>query len=425
MGGRLLIVEDEDVVRRGLVRRLTAEGWDVVGAPDGSAALAELERLRFDLVVLDLQLPGLDGVSVLERIRAKWAPLELPVLMLTGVTESELVVQALDAGANDYVTKPVEPSVLVARIRSQLRQSSSAHHPNLNASLLLEPGTMLDDKYRLVERIGQGGYGVVFKAKQVHLDRDVAVKILLARHADRPEVRRRFATEGITACRVQHPNAVTVLDAGTTSAGLPYLAMELLEGPSLADEIQRTGPMRLARAKTIIVPVCDVLGAAHKSGVIHRDIKPSNVILARIRGVGETVKVLDFGIAKLVDASAPRETGENAIPGTTEYLSPERLLGEPAGPASDVYSVGVTLYEMLTKTLPYGDSAPHAIAQALRQLQAGAVDVSTHRPDLPRGVAAAVMAALERDPASRITLDDLRDEISATPAVGEELGATR
>jgi serine/threonine protein kinase len=408
MSQRLLIVDDEELVLRGLVRRLSAEGYETRGVSDGYQALAELERLDFDLVVLDQQMPGLDGMALLARLRQDKGPLALPVIMLTGVTHTGRLVDALEAGANDYVTKPVEPAVLVARIRTQLRQRTLARGKSHSAGATAEPGQTIDGKYKLFEQIGKGGYGVVFKARHLVLERDVALKMLLPRHAERDEVRRRFVVEGLSACRVQHPHAVAVLDAGTTSEGIPYLTMELLEGPSLAAELDRTGPLDLARAAAIAVPVCDVLAAAHKSGVIHRDIKPTNVILARV-GDTERVKVVDFGIAKLIGEERRAEpTTEESVPGTPEYVSPERLLGEPATPACDVYGLGVTLFEMLTGKLPFGEPAPHALAQAMRQVQTDPVSVSTYRPDLPAEVVRAVGRALARNPTERATLAELR-----------------
>ncbi len=408
MSQRLLIVDDEELVLRGLVRRLSAEGFETQGASDAYEALAELERREFDLVVLDQQMPGLDGMALLARLRQDKGPLALPVIMLTGVTHTGRLVDALEAGANDYVTKPVEPAVLIARIRTQLRQRTLAREPKAAGASGTEPGQIVDGKYKLVEVIGRGGYGVVFKARHLPLERDVALKMLLPRHAERPEVRRRFAVEGLSACRVQHPNAVAVLDAGTTAEGVPYLAMELLEGPSLASELDAAGPLDIARAAQIAVPVCDALMAAHAHGVIHRDIKPTNVILANVPD-GERVKVVDFGIAKLVGDEARQEpTAEEAVPGTPEYVSPERLLGEPATPACDVYGLGVTLFEMLTGKLPFGDPAPHALAQAMRQVQVDPVSVAKYRPDLPAEVVQAVGRALARDPRERATLAELR-----------------
>ena len=161
--------------------------------------------------------------------------------------------------------------------------------------------TVLAGKYLLESMIGSGAFGSVFRARHLGLDHRVAVKVLKAGSASSPEAAERFRREGVAACRVRHPNAVTVMDFGVTAGGAPFLVMELLDGRSLDAEIARAAPMPAPRCAEILIPLCGVLAEAHQVGILHRDIKPANVFLHRSR-LGETVKVLDFGIAKLLDA---------------------------------------------------------------------------------------------------------------------------
>jgi serine/threonine protein kinase len=269
-------------------------------------------------------------------------------------------------------------------------------------------GGVLGQKYELKEKLGTGGFGSVYRARHVALDTFVAVKVLHSHLLDSETTRARFSREGITACRVRHPNAVVVLDAGTTEEGAPYLVMELLEGCSLLDELSRDKVLRVRRAAEITHAVCEVLEAAHAAGVIHRDIKPANIMLSQTPR-GEVVKVLDFGIARLVDEvleGAPVTAGDQVI-GTPHYMAPERLLGRSSDERSDLYSVGAMLYQMLCARLPFGTAGSTPLGQALRQLQSTAVPVERVRPDVPAALSEAVMRCLDADAARRPTSSEL------------------
>ena len=243
-------------------------------------------------------------------------------------------------------------------------------------------GVVIDQKYRLTMVLGQGGFGTVYRALHVQLDKEVAVKVLHPDYLHSPEVVRRFKQEGVSACRVRHPNAVVVMDAGTTGSGVPYLVMELLEGNSLADELDDKGAMRLQRCVELIDPVCNALREAHNSGIVHRDIKPANIMLSRSPTGEEVVKVLDFGIAKFMESQPASANTSNQAPGTPRYMAPERLLGEPSDAKADVYSVGVTVFEMLSGTLPFPKVEGNPLQQAVKQLQSVPTVLLTLRPDL-------------------------------------------
>ena len=396
----LLVVDDNEDNLDLLSRRFERKGYTVLRARGGREALEILASAPVDLMVLDVMMPDVTGLDVLRELRTSRSPLELPVIVATAQTESADVVTALDLGANDHVSKPVEFEVLLARVRAQLRQRESLRA----SSMSFPPGAsgVVGQKYELKEKLGTGGFGSVYRARHVALDTSVAVKVLHSHLVDSETTRARFAREGISACRVRHPNAVVMLDAGTTEDGTPYLVMELLEGVSLLEELSREKVLPVRRAAQIAHAVCEVLEAAHAAGVIHRDIKPANIMLSSTPK-GEVVKVLDFGIARLVDevlAGGPVTAGDQVV-GTPHYMAPERLLGRSADERSDLYSVGAMLYQMLCARLPFGTLGTTPLGQALRQLQSSAVPVERIRPDVPLPLAAAVMRCLDADAARR------------------------
>jgi hypothetical protein len=274
------------------------------------------------------------------------------------------------------------------------------------------PGTVLDEKYRVEEKIGSGAFGTVYRGEHILLHHPVAIKIF------RPTVGHeglesldRFRLEGISACRVHHPNAVTVLDFDVSAGSLAYLVMELLQGRSLADELRQEGRLAPRRSAQIAAAVCDVLAEAHAAGIVHRDIKPSNVFLHRNRDE-ELVKVIDFGIAKLTDdtqGARSSTTGTGIFVGTPAYMAPERMGNEPYDGRADVYSLGVMMFQMLC-----GDY-PHKISSAggywspamMTALGKAAWAVQDAEPSVPAELEAVVIRALAKDPADRPTAAEL------------------
>ncbi len=403
---RVLVVDDHEDNLDLLRRRLERRGYDVGTVTNGADALQVIESGDVDLVILDVMMPGMSGLEVLETVRRTRSAQDLPVIMATAKAESSDVIEALDRGANDYVVKPIDLDVLLARMRVCLRNiTPRSERPPADSEI--GQGSVLDRKYELEDRIGVGGFGTVYRATHVALKKPVAVKVLHEHLLSSEKAVKRFAQEGISACRVQHPNAVAVLDAGTTSSGVPYLVMELLEGPTLAQELEATGVFRLARCASIAAPICAALEAAHREGIVHRDVKPANVVLSQGARGDEIVKVLDFGIAKLVESRAGGPATLDEIAGTPQYMSPERLLGEGCDWRSDVYSVGVTIYVMLTTSLPFVYKSDNVLAQALQQVRDRPRHLSQLRPDLPSDLTSVVMSALDRSPSGRPELAEL------------------
>ncbi len=420
----VLVVDDNEVNRELYSRYLELDGHRVLGAGDGARALKTIARSMVDLVLLDVMMPGIDGFEVLATIRKEHSPEELPVIMATAKDQSEDVVKAFDLGANDYVTKPLDMRVLTVRVQSQLRAKIVARARRLEADTLItriEPGTVLDGKYRLDSMIGQGSFGAVYKARHLTLDRAVAVKVLDAVQPG-DELLARFQREGISACRIQHPNAVAIMDFSVTATGIPFLVMELLRGGTLEDELNLKGRLSPERCAQILIPVCGVLNEAHSLGIIHRDIKPQNIFLHQSRH-GEWVKVLDFGIAKLVgDAAAEQElTLEDGVIGTPIYMAPERFVKVPYDGRADVYSLGVMLYEMLVGKPPFffvGTSPLKVIYAHMNEEPRPPRELN---PELTPEIEALVMRALDKDIARRPTADGLAGDLAA--ALGLELPA--
>lgn len=276
------------------------------------------------------------------------------------------------------------------------------------------PGTVLDNKYRLENKIGSGGFGAVYRATHLILNHFVAVKIFRPT-ADNAttESLERFRLEGISACRVNHPNAISVLDFGISSEGIAYLVMELLDGYTLDAEIKEKGKLSLERSAKILIAVCDVLYKAHESGIIHRDIKPSNIFIHN-PGVSEIVKVLDFGIAKLTDNSKELEklTITGNILGTPTYMSPERLSSKPYDGRSDVYSVGILLYEMLCGSVPFESGSHGLMALVLAHIKEEPRPLREIDPAIPENIESLVLRTLSKDPNLRPTAKELAEKFA-------------
>ncbi len=418
----ILVVDDLPANRDLMARRLERSGFRVLSAASGPEALELVRRGSVDLVLLDIMMPGMTGFDVLRTLRATRSSAALPVLMVTAKTDSDDVVEALSLGANDYIFKPVDYPVALARIQKELRttqavRSEAATTVEPRSPAQAVPGSVLGGRYRLDAAIGGGSFGTVFRARHLELNRDVAVKILATSAGTDPEALARFRREGDSACRVQHPNAVAVFDFAVNPGGVAYLVMELLEGHSLEKELEEHGLLQPVRCAEIVVPVCAALAAAHAAGVVHRDIKPSNVFLHRTKQ-GELPKVLDFGIAKLAAESAigQRLTIDGSLLGTPAYMAPERFRRGPYGSKSDVYSVGVMLYEMLAGRLPFIPSSADPLALVAMQAEEDPPPLRLRRPDVEPPLEGLVLSALSRDPELRPSADQLARRLARTVA---------
>ena len=279
-----------------------------------------------------------------------------------------------------------------------------------------QPGDLIADRYELEELVGSGGMSDVFRARDNQLDRRIAIKILHERYAADPEYLVRFRTEARSVARLSHPNIVTVIDRGD-DAGRQYIVFEHVDGENLKELVRRSGRLPVRRAIELALPVADGLAFAHQQGLVHRDVKPQNVLLSR---EGE-VKVTDFGIARSLDVEhGVTQTG--TVLGTGEYLAPEQASGKPVSPATDVYSLGVVLWEMLAGEVPF--RGENFVAVALRHVNEPVPSLRAVRPDVSPRLAAAVERALAKDPARRFpSMAALAKELRACLAEGEQVVA--
>jgi serine/threonine-protein kinase len=276
----------------------------------------------------------------------------------------------------------------------------------------ITPGMIIDDRYRVVARVGSGGMADVYAVEDLQLGRRVALKLLHERFAQDQEFIERFRREAKSAAALSHANVVSVFDSGEWQ-GTYYIAMELLEGRSLDQIVREEAPLTPERAIEITEQVLRAARFAHRNGIVHRDLKPHNVI---IDGEGR-VKVTDFGIARAGSASEITQTG--SIMGTARYLSPEQAQGEAIGPSSDLYAVGIILYELLTGTVPFeGDSV---VAIALRHLSEPPRPPSRLVSSISPNLDAIVLKALAKNPAQRFA--DADEFLAALAGERERLRA--
>ncbi len=287
--------------------------------------------------------------------------------------------------------------------------------PDRTKVAIVDPlvGQVIDRRYRVEFRLAAGGFGAIYRAVHVINRRAVALKILHENLASEPDVVARFRREATALAQLRSPHTVTAYDFGETANGVLYIAMELLQGESLYERFSALGPLPWRRMLAIARQVCSSLSEAHALGIIHRDLKPTNIHLEERGGDPDFVKVLDFGIAKILHGSALDNqdlTRTGQMVGTFDYMAPEQMVGGQTSGQSDIYTLGIVIYEMITGERPFGDP-PTPAAMLTAMLSVTPPPLSSY-VDVPADLDALVARCLDREPSARfIDVIELGDEI--------------
>lgn len=356
----------------------------------------------------------------------RWVEHEIWILLETGI----LSIACLNrVGSNKDIAKQqsrleatneiIEQKV-IARTEELQKANQELIRSNKRIDLVFSalaealPGTVLDEKYSLDKKIGSGGFGAVYKATHLGMKREVAVKIFRPATTDvTPEGIKRFLLEAVSSSRVNHPNAITVLDSGISTEGIAYLVMELLKGRNLTEELEEKGTLNLQRCIEIMIAVCDVLAEAHSVGIVHRDIKPDNIFLNETKD-GEVIKVVDFGIAKMIGDNADKDikslTATGAFLGTPVYMSPEQLENKNIDGKTDIYSLGIMLYQMLIGKTPFQTDSGNIFSLIYMHLSKEPTPLRELNREIPKSIEDIVMRTLAKDPEKRPTATELVKE---------------
>ncbi len=273
-------------------------------------------------------------------------------------------------------------------------------------------GTLLSERYRLDAQVGSGGMSTVYRAFDTVLERQVAIKLMHREIASDSDQLERFRREARAVAQLNHPHVVGVIDAGEDE-NMPYIVFEFVEGETLKDRIRRAGRLPIGEAVAYAIEIARALGAAHERRIVHRDVKPQNVLIDE----EGAARVTDFGIARTLTEEGL--TADGRVLGTTDYVSPEQALGRPVGPPSDLYSLGVVLFEMLTGDVPF--HGENQVAVAMKHVRDELPDVQMRRPEVSSALAVVVDKATTKDVArryadSRELIDDLEDVLAIETA---------
>ena len=471
---RILVVDDVADNREVLRRRLEREGHAVETAEHGRRALDLVAQRPYDLVLLDVLMPELDGYAVLDALKGNTATRDIPVIMLSALDELPGIVRCIEHGAEDYLHKPFDPVLLRARINASLEKKrlrdqeveylqqvsrvtaaataveAGSYRPGALSEVAaradelghlarvfdtmvaqvrareerlrdrvrdlrqeiewarrdskefalaldggnLKTGDHFAQRYEILAVLGRGGMGTVYRARDLELEEEVAIKTLRPEFVSDINLLMRFKDEIRLARRLSDPNIVRTHDFGEWS-GVCFLTMEYVEGITVRELIDTRGRLGVSSALAIGSQLAHSLAVAHEHGVIHRDIKPQNMLLDDL-GV---LKVMDFGVARLAERSTSI-TEAGLVVGTPAYMPPEQLMAEAVDARSDLYAAGVVLYECLTGQPPFqASSVMTLVAKLLTEQPRPPMEVN---PEVPPAFSALVLRLLAKKPEDRV-----------------------
>jgi DNA-binding response OmpR family regulator len=406
---RVAVCDDDPNLLEFVVRALAPKGHDVRAYKDGQDALDAImgapEGERPELLVSDVQMPRLDGFSLTRAIRKIFSKSQLPVVLVSVLDAEDDILRGFDAGANDYLVKPYRVPQLQAKVQVLLREREvlgafdetgidETRHAIERAERLPDdaPLPFTIDKYEAREILGRGGMGTVYRAVERGTNRSVALKLLAPLVAQDRAGLARFFREAATLGRIESPRIVRAIDSGL-DLGRYFLAMELVPGTSAKARLQNDGPYTPREAALVGRDVALALEALGEKGLVHRDVKPSNIIV----GADGRATLVDFGLAR---ASSDQDlTGTGEAIGTPHYIAPEVLRGAPCSARSDLYSLGVTLYELVSGRKAHPGATAFDVYQSL--FMGPRVDVRKARPEVGEALARIIDQLIEVDPSTR------------------------
>jgi len=414
---KVLVIEDDAEVRDLLTAILSEEGFEVETASDGVEGLKKTFQTTPDIVLTDVMMPRLNGLDYLRKIRPTIGVRRLPVIVVSALDQEEAIRQGFRCGATDYVTKPFLREEILAKVQMALEDCVDPENlvfrpgPS-NFGARPNSGNILDmGKYWLLEEVAEGGMGLVFRARHVGYDIEVALKVLPPVKALESESTMRFLREVRIAAQLCHPHIVKVFDVGLSGVHYFY-AMEFLPDPTLAVRLDPKKPIAAHEVISMGIQMASALGYMHDLGFLHRDIKPENIVAD---SAGQ-VKIIDFGLAAPFKKGRITETG--VFLGTPGYVAPESISGHIAPhPLSDIYSLGATLYAMATGTLPfhdYGDPAERLTAQLTVPLP----PAHEENPSIPHALSDVIGRMTARSRAARYA--DMKEVREALETAGRK-----
>ncbi len=420
----ILIAEDFRENAELMGRLLEMDGYHVIIAKEGGEAVEKALEVIPDIIILDISMPVMTGFEACAELKRNERTRHIPIIFISAHDGKEFKDEGLRLGAIRYFTKPVDMEEVETFISHILGAANEEEHERdvptpeaIAKAKTKDPfricGTVLDSRYELIEFAGSGGMGAVYRALNLADGNIVAVKILQPHIVARsPEYADLFEREVQHAQGLDHPHIVRIYDSGKDE-DLSYMVMEWVEGHSVEDEIAR-GLLSLERITSLFGQICDAVEYAHQKGIIHLDLKPSNLLLLRDAKSDDFIKVIDFGLSRVIN----KESGTTVTKfrGTHQYCAPEQFAGKVSH-RSDIYSLGATLYHLITGVIPFGTS--YINAKMHPNLDLPEVPSVTRQRDVPSQLDFVIKKALDKSPYLRQqSVSELFEEFSAALTAG-------